>query len=290
MRKPLVAGISAAALCAAPALAADMAMKAPPPPTAQIFSWTGFYIGGYVGGGWNGGSVIGNPLPDPVTYGFEQETIPMSGGGALGGGQVGYNWQMLPTFLLGVEADFSWSGIRGSGTVGPIQSIPPGAAFAVGSTATASSNVDWLSSLRGRVGYTWDRFLAYATGGVARGRENNSANEVFLTGVTNPGASTATQTGWVVGGGLEYAWTDKWAVRAEYLYYNLANDTFVGARVPVFAPFGVQYVDKVQLNVIRIGLGLQVRTLKNPCSLDDRRKSPAALLAARECKIDFSNL
>jgi len=256
MKKLLVAGIAAAAFSCAPALAADLPVKAPayrPTPVA-LFNWTGFYVGGHVGGGWNSGNVTGNPLPDPVSYGFVEESLPINKGGWVGGLQIGYNWQVAPTFLLGVEADYSWSGIHGSSTFGPIQSIPPGQAYVPGSFATASRNVDWLSSVRGRIGYTMDSVLLYATGGFAWAGVKDSADEVFLTGVTNPGSLNSTRTGWVAGGGFEFAWTNNWLFRAEGLYYNFGSDSFVGARVPALPTFGVRYTDKMSVTVLRVGI------------------------------------
>jgi outer membrane immunogenic protein len=219
------------------------------------YDWTGFYIGLHAGGGWGRGSVIGDPLPSPVTYGFVQQNIPVNGSGGVAGGQVGYNWQVSPAFLLGVEADASWSGIRGTGAVGPIQSIPPGAVYVPGSIASASRNIDWLGTVRGRVGYTSGRFLGYATGGIAWAGVKDAADEAFLTGVNNPGSSSSTKTGWVVGGGLEYAVTNNWILRGEYLHYDLTGDSFIGARVPVLPTFGVLYTyDRTRLDVVRVGI------------------------------------
>lgn len=170
-------------------------------PYERPFSWTGFYVGGHIGGGWTSGSnIIGDPLPSPVAYGFVQKSIDTDGRGAVGGGQIGYNWQVAPTVVLGLEADFSWSGVRGSGRVGPIESIPPGASYVPGSFATASQDVDWLGSIRGRLGYASGRSLVYATGGVAWAHVKYAADEVFLTGVSNPGSLSTTKTGWVIAG------------------------------------------------------------------------------------------
>jgi outer membrane immunogenic protein len=91
--------------------AADMAVKAAPLPMAAVFSWTGFYIGGNVGGAWsrnNGDSDFG-PLFPCI------ESLPGGGdtSGVIGGGQIGYNWQ-VNQFVLGVEADVVGSGLKGS--------------------------------------------------------------------------------------------------------------------------------------------------------------------------------
>jgi outer membrane immunogenic protein len=255
--------LTAIAACAALATnsatrAADMPVKAPvPAPAVAVYSWTGFYIGAHVGGGWiHDTDTVGDPLPSPATYGFQRIVIPGDGSGVVGGGQIGYNWQVVPSFLLGIEADFSGSGVKADGRFGPpIPSIPPGASYEAGSTGIASRDVDWMASVRGRIGFTADRFLAYITGGAAWARIKYSADEIFLTGVSNPGSVSSTKTGWVAGGGLEYAWTNNWSVRVEYLHYDFQGATFTGARVPTLATFGVQYTaDRTQIDVVRAGL------------------------------------
>ena len=240
------------------ASAADLPRKAlpAPPPPPPVFSWTGFYIGGHFGGGWSSGSVTGNPLPDPVSYGFVPINIDTDGSGVVGGGQIGFNWQVTPFFLLGIEGDFSASGIKGDGKFGPpIPSIPPGQGYEAGSFGIASRDVDRMASVRGRVGVTWDRLLAYATGGVAWARIKYSADEIFLTGVSNPGSLSSTKTGWVAGVGLEYAWTNNWLIRVEYLHYEFDGVSFTGNRVPTLPTFGVQYnTEDTKIDVVRAGI------------------------------------
>jgi outer membrane immunogenic protein len=260
MKKWAIYIMVVAGLIGTPALAADLGRPvykaAPPPPPAPVFSWTGFYVGGHAGGGWSNESVTANPLPDPVTYGFVQENANINGSGAVGGGQIGYNWQVTPAYLLGLEGDFSWSGIRGSATTGPIQSIPPGLVYVPGSFFQATNKFEWLSSIRGRVGLTWDRLLVYGTGGVAWTRIDYSGNDAFVaTSVFNPGSLTTTKSGWVAGAGIEYAFTNNWSARLEYLHYGFDGSTFIGPRVPALPPFGVQFVTgNPELNIIRAGV------------------------------------
>jgi len=256
MKRALVAVMLVAAVVGM-ANAADMPMKAPP--SAVAYGWTGFYIGAHVGGGWiRDAGTIGDPLPSPAAYGFERIVIPGDGSGVVGGGQIGYNWQVTPSFLLGIEADFSGSGLKAYGKFGPpIPSIPRGQPYEAGSFGIASRDVDWLASVRGRVGLTWDRVLAYVTGGAAWVKINYSADELFNPGgtVSNPGSLSSTRMGWVAGGGFEYAWTSSWSIRAEYLHYDFDGATFVGNRVPTLPTFGVQYTpDRTQIDVVRAGI------------------------------------
>jgi outer membrane immunogenic protein len=172
--------IGAALLCAqiVPAMAADMA-PLDKGPIAPPFNWTGFYLGADLGGAWStiqAGSVGTNDAS-----------------GVIGGVYVGYNWQFVPGWLIGIEGDASWADLT----------VPAG-----------SGDVNWVGSLRGRIGWTpWATTMIYFTGGAA------------WSTVTIPGLDTlpATQTksGWVVGGGVEWAlWTSNWLARAEYLNYR----------------------------------------------------------------------
>src|SRR5262249_54451845 len=148
-RTVAVLGVLAAA-SVTPAVAADLSRpvyKAPPPVTvpAQVYSWTGFYIGGHAGAGWSGDNDQSVAVPGaiaPVTLGGNSDA------GFVGGGQLGYNWQFAPNWLVGIEGDVSWADISNSG-----------AATVPGATVTMSQDLNWLASVRGRLGYTWDTFL-----------------------------------------------------------------------------------------------------------------------------------
>jgi len=212
-----------AASSVAPALAADLSRpvyKAPPPVAAPvpIYSWTGFYIGGHAGAGWSSNDDQSFAVPGviaPVTLGTSSNT------GFVGGGQIGYNWQVAPNWLLGIEGDASWADVNNSGTA-----VVPGA------TVSMNRDLNWLASVRGRVGYTWDRFLVYATGGVAWGGYDQGATASF-GGVTATTALSDTKTGWVVGGGGEWAFAPNWTLGVEYLHYE-----FDGTSASVATPAG----------------------------------------------------
>jgi outer membrane immunogenic protein len=152
------------------------------------YNWTGFYVGINGGYGW----------------GDSDWTVPAvsnSPKGALIGGTVGFNYQ-IGSFVWGLEGDYDWADIKDSTACG---------AF---SCETKNS---WLATARGRVGYAFDRWLPYFTGGAAFGKvEANSTNPAA------PGASD-TRTGWTVGGGLEYAFLGNWSAKIEYLYVDLGS-------------------------------------------------------------------
>jgi outer membrane immunogenic protein len=194
MKKLLLASVGILALGVASASAADlprreaMPAKAPayvPPP---LYNWTGFYVGINGGGGF-GRSDFSAP--------FASGSFDTSGG--LVGGTVGYNWQMDPV-VFGLEGDIDWSNIRGSATCGG---------------TTCETRNDWLGTVRGRLGYAFDRFLPYVTGGAAFGN--------IKTSIAGVGDSSDSKVGWTLGGGLEAAIAGPWTAKVEYLYVDLGK-------------------------------------------------------------------
>src|SRR5262245_14897845 len=181
MRHSLIAAFVAALTVASIQIssAADLPRKAPaytPPP--PVYGWTGFYVGANVGYGWGNSSATESP-GDAVS-GFLLGAFPVIGSastsfdttGWAGGLQVGYNWQFNPRWVAGVEADFDWSNIKGSSSVyANIIDLPNAGTF------NASQKVDWFGTVRARLGYlATNDLLVYATGGLAYGRVNQSAD------------------------------------------------------------------------------------------------------------------
>jgi outer membrane immunogenic protein len=255
-------------------LAADLPRKAPaaalPPP---VSNWTGFYVGANIGGGWGHESVDYAAL-DPLTaglFGIINNGAPPSASvkssGVLGGLQLGYNWQIGPAWLVGVEADIDWSGVKGSAaTGGAILGITP-------FTNTVETKVKWLGTARGRLGYfPAANLLAFVTGGFAYGEVEHTG-----TYTTNgPGfgqvppfgfqctpnipcfaaASSNTAFGWTVGGGLEYALAQNWTVRGEYLYVSLASKSVTETATalnnqPLPSTFAANF-GRTNLNIARV--------------------------------------
>lgn len=247
--KKLIAALAVAVSSSGWALAADMPLKAPPPP-ASVYAWTGFYIGANAGYGWNDPSVTYTPN-DVNAYlatcgdelGLGGTCVPPANfniAGAVAGGQVGYNWQINTNWLVGLETDLDWSGIRGQS--GPsnffLTFYGPGA-------FSANEKIDWFGTLRGRVGILpINPLLMYATGGLAYGGVKQTAfmpgpaaglgsgnNGGFsyscgtVSGQANCFAGSASQTliGWTLGAGGEYMITNNITVRAEYLYVALGR-------------------------------------------------------------------
>jgi outer membrane immunogenic protein len=209
IRSILLAAASTLVL-ASVAVAADLPsdkgppVYAPPPPPA--FSWTGFYVGGQVGYGWGTSDSAATVFIPAILApgGFVTFANTTNTSGILGGGHIGYNYQ-LSQFVFGIEGDANGSSERGSVTLGN------------GDIGFGDKEFD--ASIRARVGIAFDRVLVYATGGGEYGD--------FRVGVTDPGVATETHFpghfGWTVGGGVEYAIDNNWSVRAEYRYTDYGH-------------------------------------------------------------------
>jgi outer membrane immunogenic protein len=220
--KALIASVAFMALGTAVAGAADLAVKAPPPPP-PMFSWTGFYVGGNIGAAWTRNSWL-----DSLTFTTFNTT---SSGVFIGGGQIGGNYQ-IGQFVIGGEWDFDWAGNNHGAGV----SIP-----GVGIIAVTNNN-RWITTVAARFGWAIDHWLIYGkAGGGWVGNNNltvtNLSTNVSLTcgtfALTNCGNNTG---GWLLGLGLEYAFTNNWTVKAEYDYLGLGNRTFLIPATSAFLP------------------------------------------------------
>ena len=235
-------GVAIAALTAASTMAAQAAdlptRKEAPPPVfvPPPFTWTGFYVGLNAGGIWSSGSrsvTFFNPATAVFLSGYEPGGLGIEpDAGFIGGGQAGYNWQ-TGAFVLGVETDFDGTSLSKSTNFISLPfagvGIPTGL---LGDTLCvhAKANLDWLGTTRARLGYVAtpdNRLMIYATGGVAYagGSANFSvfdATQRFLVD-RQPSSS---RVGWTIGAGAEYALTNNWTIRGEYLYVDLGSSSF----------------------------------------------------------------
>ena len=203
-------------------------MPAPPPrapaayiPVAPPFSWTGIYIGGNAGAAWNWGTRVGRQLA-------MDSTLPTNNAVFTGGGQVGGNWQM-GALVLGVEGQFDWLANQNNASAGII--IPGG------NTVQWISKDRWLTTLTGRIGFAADHWLFYAKGGGAWvGNQSFTVNNV-TTGQSFTTSSGGWNTGWTVGGGIEWAFAGPWSAKIEYDYIKLSSNSFtVPAPSPLAGP------------------------------------------------------
>lgn len=204
--KKLIAAAAFVLASATTSFAADMAVKAPRYVAAPVWNWTGLYIGGHVGYGWSDITVAGLTGSDSLE-------------GWFGGGQVGYNWQAPGSnWVFGLEADLSGGDISQTAS-----------ASAGGVTVTETSKIGSFGTVRGRVGYAFDRSLAYFTGGWAWGNGKVSVSAAIpALGVAGSASSSQTHSGWVLGGGFETAINPNWTWGVEYQHLSLDSETYFG--------------------------------------------------------------
>ena len=228
------------------AAAADMPMKSPAyHPQPIPFTWTGFYGGVHAGWGWDNSSAdVAFP---PAT--FDAASLDQNDNGFVGGGQIGYNYQFAPNWVVGIEGDFSGTDIRGT-TTNPLTA--GGVQVGAGINNLAQRDVRWLATARGRLGFAADRWLIYVTGGGAWGEMKYTAGPAFA-GLWSPVAFSHTSSGWTAGGGVEYGFTNNWTARVEYLYYDLDGASIVNPSAAAGLA-ATQTWDRNRINVVRVGV------------------------------------
>jgi outer membrane immunogenic protein len=239
MAKKLFLGAAVAlVLGSTSVLAADLPMKAAPPPV-EIYNWTGFYIGAAAGGSFGFSDHVDQATGISNTSGYNVK-------GGLIGGTLGYNWQ-VSNFVVGFEGDVSWVAERG--TMPDIGVNAQNLSFVdlgTGSSLFSSfTSETWLATARGRVGYAVNNLLFYGTGGyaaagVTQGIYDNAHNLLV--------SSSSTRSGWTAGGGLEWGFAPNWSAKFEWLYmkFNTVALNTAFAEGPRNVPFDD--------NVVRFGV------------------------------------
>jgi outer membrane immunogenic protein len=267
MKKVLLGGVALITLgFVGAAVAADMPVKAPPP--VVVNTWTGFYVGvdfGGINGAHEGESfsqspgfgAAGGTVYDPFSMTSDNHW------GAMGGVYAGYNWAVTPSWVIGVEGDWNktslgntnvnsqlTSGGLGVGPVFPGACSTAGNGGVVGGVPTCngvtmSDNLNWIATVRGRLGYTWGSMMLYGTaGGAWMSQELSGAVSPVcpstqtlptncFAAAGNTGGRTgsiatsanSTNSGWVGGVGVEFMATANWLIRVEYLHYAFGTGT-----------------------------------------------------------------
>ncbi len=220
--------LMASACLAAPASAADMPLKGTSPIPAA-YNWTGLYIGGVAAHGWGHSEHC-----DPLT-GCAAGSSDFDMSGWLGGATLGYNLQWA-NFVLGAEADWSFGGIKGSA---------PSGVFDCGTAGTCQTKINSVATVRGRFGYAFDRLLPYVTLGAAftHVRASDGGTNFFIE-------DTKTETNFVLGGGIEYAFAPRWSAKLEYLHIGKLEDFTYGHVAGICACF----MTDTHYNLVRAGL------------------------------------
>jgi outer membrane immunogenic protein len=184
------------------ALAADIPALSPPAPSPPVtYNWTGIYIG--INGGYGTGNSNWSDGPVGTTGSFTTS-------GYLIGGSIGVNYQ-IGEYVFGIEGDGDWTNLKGNSgtTCGAISTVVP-------PPDGCQTQSGWLATVRGRVGYAFDRTLIYGTAGAAFGN--------IQTGLNPPSTfDSSIEAGWTVGAGLEVALAQNWTAKVEYLFVDLPN-------------------------------------------------------------------
>jgi len=221
---------------------------------AKAGSWSGLYIGGHVGygwGEWNGPLSYDdhNPnWPQPLLA-FDGSDRTIKGDNLLGGLQVGLMHQM-GSWVAGIEADISWTEIDGFGSFMPYPNNPGSPAWDI------KTKLDMMGTVRGRLGYATGSVLTYATAGFAWAQTESSIQPMY--GPISNGLATSDHihVGWTVGGGIEWALSSSWTMRAEYLYVNLGRmDYAYDGKTAGGQPYDTDhYHADLDLHTVRLGI------------------------------------
>ncbi len=267
--------LGAACVVSTGATAADLTVIEPAPIySTPLYDWNGFYAG--INGGYGGGVFehpfqLNGPEPDdeviaelvppgPGQIVLATGSADVTAGGFVGGVQAGYNWQFDDNFLIGLEADIQASTIDGRVSL----TITDESGELGGATLDADlgTKLDWFATIRPRIGWVNDRFVVYATGGLAWGQTTSSitadissmmGSEALLDeSVTND------RFGWTVGAGIEYALTDNVTFKTEYLYTDLGSEQILDVDFGEGeVPYTLSADSTVAFHTVRAGLNFQ---------------------------------
>jgi outer membrane immunogenic protein len=257
MKTYLLTSVAVVALAAA-----TPAMATPPVP---VYSWTGFYVGGNAGYSWGN---VASDFKDPglaAGFGFgvpgtlpSSYPVTLNPNGFIGGGQFGYNWQVGPRWVVGIEGDLQGSDER-SGTrfvnnyVCDIEGF-----FGCTLSQTRDAKIDWFGTVRGRAGWlVTPTIWLYGTGGLAFG--GVSVSGTVTDDINNTGASfrfgdSQTRFGYAVGAGIEGAFpgSNSWTWKAEYLYIDLGS--LSGAGIEPISGSTYNWSARFTDNIVRVGI------------------------------------
>lgn len=241
--KYLVGASAAAVFALSTAGHAADAIATEPVVVASAYDWSGFYFGvhaGYGSGSTSARTTLlrsnGTPYADPANTSFDVD-------GFLGGVQGGFNMQM-DQFVLGIEGEYTALDVKGD--INFDTNRPE---------ATSGGNLDSVAALKARAGFAFDRTMIFGTAGYAAGWTKGFANNVWQSApVADSASGKGTIHGYVVGVGVEHAFTDKISLKAEYNYYGFGRGDFdmISGGSPAGAVIRTE--PKTNLNIFKVGL------------------------------------
>jgi len=213
------------------AFAADMRPVMAPPPA---YNWTGFYIGGNLGGAW-----AHTTLTDDFTG---ASFVGGTHSGFIGGGQIGYNWQVSPLYVIGIEWMFDGTDISSSGSGVSI----------LNTQVQGSVHTDWVSTLAARLGYVSNNWLFYGKIGGGWVRNSATVTATFANGTVASVSGSNTNSGWTAGLGAEYRLTYNWTAKAEWDFIGL-NSWNLGATPLAVGFVGDRFNAHRDINMFTVG-------------------------------------
>jgi outer membrane immunogenic protein len=272
------------------AVASLIATSGSAAPVSQIYSWTGFYVGGNVGYGWGSSSTVTSFENATTGALLSTDSNRFNMDGVIGGGQFGYNWQR-DRLVFGFEADIQGSGQRGNSLFscggGSLGGAPPFSSACapghVGDTAPfdtpaapvfdrLNQSLEWFGTVRGRIGGTvTPNILLFVTGGLAYGEVKSSiavdgvnitgsqgTNNVILTPAGTVISGSSTRVGYTIGAGIEGAIGGNWTAKLEYLYIDLGTVSLRGI-TPILTTtpgtfLATNISSRVTDNILRVGV------------------------------------
>jgi outer membrane immunogenic protein len=230
----LEGGLALTILSAGPAMSADVIVMPQRAVASGVFSWTSWYVGGFAGAAWTGNATTSDPCTTSSVCrlsvtGGETVSYPLSAS-AIGGVTAGYNYQIPGSAILfGVETEFGALRLNGSSSFAPVSSA------AAAANLTASTTIgNWYNATTLRIGWTWDYVLFYAKGGFTLSTLESTISDARGLG---PGEGKKDLFGYAWGGGVEYAFSNRWSVKAEYMYLGLNHSVGVCAGTSTSASF-----------------------------------------------------
>ncbi len=259
LRRISIALLGASALVSS-AGAGDFTGFKDTPAYYPCYNWGGRYVGINGGYAWGNTHTHVTPLPSATAFVYlAEQTFDPHPGGGLGGVQLGYNWQPGNLLVLGVEADAQVTSIDGNELQTPVtqaDGTPLIIAGMEGNYVTVHQKMDWFGTLRLRAGTTAidPQWLIFMTGGLALGHVEGSADTVLPNFGSFPGNVDDIRAGWVIGGGLEWAFADCWTFKAEYLHMEFGSEGVTADQVPPSPVYQVRYDFDTMVDVVRVGL------------------------------------